>query len=65
MEQRLDQHHHGKVGYTAKRKPIEFLWSAEFAHLDDAYAFERQVKGARRRKRSCAATGLKCSDWRG
>ncbi len=59
LDQRLDQHDRGKVGYTAKRKPIQFLWSAEFAHLDDAYAFEKQVKGWTRAKKEALMRG----DW--
>jgi predicted GIY-YIG superfamily endonuclease len=59
IEQRLDQHYHGKVGYTASRKPFVFLWSAEFAHIDDAIAFEKQVKGWSRVKKEA----LMRDDW--
>ncbi len=59
IERRLDQHYHGEVGYTASRKPLEYLWSAEFAHIDDAIAFEKQVKGWSRAKKEA----LMCGDW--
>ena len=59
LEQRLDQHHNGNVGYTAKRKPIEYLWSDEFANLDDAYAVEKQIKGWSRAKKEALMRG----DW--
>ncbi len=59
IEQRLDQHFHGKIGYTAKRKPFEYLWSEEFANIDDAIAFEKQVKGWSRAKKEALMRG----DW--
>jgi predicted GIY-YIG superfamily endonuclease len=59
IEQRLDQHYHGEVGYTATRKPLEYLWSAEFANIDDAIAFEKQVKGWSRAKKEALMRG----DW--
>ncbi|MBL8547083.1 MAG: GIY-YIG nuclease family protein [Hyphomonadaceae bacterium] len=45
IEQRLDQHYHGKIGYTAKRKPFEYVWSDEFANIDDAIAFRKAGEG--------------------
>jgi len=59
LERRLDQHFHGEVGYTASRKPFEYLWSEEFAHIDDAIAFEKQVKGWTRAKKEALMRG----DW--
>jgi predicted GIY-YIG superfamily endonuclease len=46
-----------KVGYTASRKPFEYLWSAEFAHIDDAIAFEKKVKGWSRAKKEALMRG--------
>ena len=59
IEQRLDQHYHGKIGYTAKRKPFAYVWSDEFANIDDAIAFEKQVKGWSRAKKEALIRG----DW--
>ena len=57
IERRLDQHDHGEIGYTASRKPFEFLWSDEFAHIDDAIAFEKRVKGWSRAKKEALMRG--------
>ncbi len=59
VERRLDQHFHSTEGYVAKRKPFEYIWSAEFAHIDDAIAFEKQVKGWSRAKKEALMRG----DW--
>ena len=59
LEQRLDQRYHSEVGYVAKRKPFEYLWSEEFANIDDAIAFEKQVKGWSRAKKEALMRG----DW--
>lgn len=59
LEQRLNQHALGEVGYTAKRKPVEYLWSEEFSHVSDAYAAEKQIKGWSRAKKEALMRG----DW--
>jgi predicted GIY-YIG superfamily endonuclease len=59
LEQRLDQHERAITGYTAKRKPLTLAWTEEFANLDDAQAFEHQVKGWRRAKKEALIRG----DW--
>jgi len=59
LDRRLDQHANSATGYTAKRKPFELVWTEEFANLDDAQAFERQVKGWRRSKKEALIRG----DW--
>jgi predicted GIY-YIG superfamily endonuclease len=59
LERRLDEHYHGKIGYTSKRRPFAYLWSDEFAHIDDAIAFEKQVKGWSRAKKEALMRG----DW--
>lgn len=48
---------YGEIGYTASRKPFEFLWSDEFAHIDDAIAFEKKVKGWSRAKKEALMRG--------
>ncbi len=59
IEQRLNQHYHGKVGYTASRKPFALVWSDAFANIDDAIAFEKRVKGWTRAKKEALMRG----DW--
>jgi LAO/AO transport system kinase len=59
LERRLDQHFHSDAGYVAKRKPFQYLWSDEFANIDDAIAFEKQVKGWSRAKKEALMRG----DW--
>jgi predicted GIY-YIG superfamily endonuclease len=59
LEQRLDQHYRSEVAYVAKRKPFEHVWSDEFANIDDAIAFEKQLKGWSRAKKEALMRG----DW--
>ncbi|MBC7768159.1 MAG: GIY-YIG nuclease family protein [Phycisphaerales bacterium] len=59
IERRLDEHFHSEIGYVAKRKPFEYLWSEEFANIDDAIGFEKQVKGWSRAKKEALMRG----DW--
>lgn len=59
LERRLDQHATSATGYTAKRKPLELAWAEEFVNLDDAQAFEHQVKGWTRAKKEALMRG----DW--
>jgi putative endonuclease len=52
LEARLFQHHEGLgATYTARRRPVELAWAGEFARIDEAFAFEKQVQGWRREKR--------------
>jgi predicted GIY-YIG superfamily endonuclease len=59
IERRLDQHYNSATGYVSKRKPFEYLWSEEFANIDDAIAFEKQLKGWSRAKKEALMRG----DW--
>ena len=61
LDQRLNQHFHSETGYVARRKPFQFVWSEEFANIDDAIAFEKQVKGRSRVKKEALMRG----DWEG
>jgi len=52
LEKRFAEHHTGKFsGYTAARRPLELVWSQEFAAITDAVAAERQIKGWSRAKK--------------
>ncbi len=46
-------------GYTAKRLPVELIYSETFMTRDDAFAAERQLKGWSRAKKLALADG----DW--
>ncbi len=59
IECRLAQHHDGGIGYTATRKPLELAWQGEFLTREEALAFERQVKGWTRAKKTALING----DW--
>jgi putative endonuclease len=52
LETRVSQHQSGIFGgYTAKRRPVEFVWSEHFDRIVDAIAAERQIKGWSRAKK--------------
>ena len=60
LEQRIAQHHSGQVkGYTAERRPLEFIWSAAFESRAEALAAEQQIKGWSRKKKEALIAG----DW--
>ena len=60
LQLRLTQHRDGTLGgYTAKRLPVELVWSDLFADRDSAFAAERQVKGWSRAKKEALIRG----DW--
>ncbi|MEK7325331.1 MAG: GIY-YIG nuclease family protein [Chloroflexota bacterium] len=63
LEYRLAQHQAGTFedGYTASRRPVEMMWSAQFASHDDAFRRERQIKGWSRAKKEALIRG----DWDG
>ncbi|GAO01344.1 GIY-YIG nuclease family protein [Anaeromyxobacter sp. PSR-1] len=45
LDTRVAQHQDGAFGgYTATRRPVVLVWSAEFASRDQAFLRERQVK---------------------
>ena len=60
LEVRIAQHQSGAMGgYTAKRLPVELLWSESFGTRDEAFAAERQIKGWSRAKKEALISG----DW--
>ena len=58
VQLRVFQHNSG-IGakYTARRRPVELLWCAEFAKVTDAYALEKQVQNWSRAKRLALIEG--------
>lgn len=60
IEHRLAQHQVGALGgYTAKRLPVELVWSDSFMTRDEAFAAERKLKGWGRAKKEALIAG----DW--
>ncbi len=53
VESRLIQHNIGedKKAYTFKRRPVKLVFAEHFPNVEDAIAFEKQVKGWRREKK--------------
>lgn len=58
LERRVAEHNEG-VGakYTARRRPVKLVFSAEFATVTEAYAAEKQVQGWGRAKREALIRG--------
>ncbi|HTH28515.1 MAG TPA: TrmJ/YjtD family RNA methyltransferase [Sphingobium sp.] len=62
LEQRIGQHKSGEIrGYTSERRPVEFMWAAEFESRAEALSAEIQIKGWSRRKKEALIAG----DWSG
>jgi len=60
LDLRMAQHKTGALGgYTAKRRPVELVWSERFATRDEAFAAERRLKGWSRAKKEALIAG----DW--
>ncbi|MDQ8003061.1 MAG: GIY-YIG nuclease family protein, partial [Pseudomonadota bacterium] len=59
LGERLRQHGDGLIGYTATRKPIEWLRQGEFESRESAIAFERRIKGWSRARKEALIRG----DW--
>jgi putative endonuclease len=60
LDQRMAQHQTGALGgYTAKRLPVEFIWSDSFPTREEAFAMERKLKGWSRAKKEALIAG----DW--
>jgi len=58
LEARLWQHQHGKgANYTARRLPVELVFSAEYERIDDAFAQEKKIQGWSRRKKEALIRG--------
>lgn len=60
LEARIAAHQSGLIeGYTQKRRPVQLVWSQEFAERDEAFRAERQIKGGSRAKKEALIRG----DW--
>jgi len=60
LEKRISEHQEGVYGgYTARRRPVELVYSDWFASVTDAVAAERKLKGWSRAKKEALIHG----DW--
>ena len=58
LERRLWEHNEGLgAKYTARRRPVELVYAAEFASIAEAYEREKQVQGWGRAKREALICG--------
>lgn len=53
LNRRLSEHQSGHLSdsYTHSRRPVEVVFCKEFKYINDAIAFEKQVKGWGRKKK--------------
>ncbi|MCX6140434.1 MAG: GIY-YIG nuclease family protein [Candidatus Kapabacteria bacterium] len=59
LEQRIAQHKHGSFPtcYTFSRRPLEVIWTQEFATMIEAISAERQIKRWSRAKKLALSRG--------
>ncbi len=60
LDARISQHNAGEgAAYTRRRgrRPVKLVWAADFARVDEAYAFEKMVQGWGRKKRIALIEG--------
>lgn len=72
LERRFHEHvEGGKCAYTERRRPVELVWSQEFATRAEALAAELQIKGWSRAKKqaliredfAALSSAAKKKDW--
>jgi len=53
VDRRLNEHHFGlnKESYTYSKRPLKLVFCTEFNDINQAIAFEKQVKGWSRKKK--------------
>ena len=60
LDRRIGEHNDGLgAAYTwpARRRPVVLRWAADFARIDEAFAFEKMVQGWGRKKRIALIEG--------
>jgi len=58
IEKRIAEHELGiHDGYTAARRPVKLIWTAEFPSVYQAILVERQIKGWTRKKKEALVQG--------
>jgi putative endonuclease len=58
-EKRVAEHQmgHDPRSYTFKRRPVKLVYCAEFGNVDEAIAWEKQIKGWSRAKKVAFISG--------
>ena len=55
---RLHEHQEGRgSAYTARRRPVELVWSQEFERVSEAFGMEKQIQNWSRAKREALIEG--------
>ena len=59
LERRVNEHNEGedKKAYTFRKRPVELVFHTEFNDVNQAIAFEKQVKGWSRKKKEAIIKG--------
>ncbi len=59
LDERIYEHQAGQdpKAYTYNRRPVELVFSSDFSEVNDAIAFEKQIKGWRRDKKLALIEG--------
>lgn len=59
IERRLNEHQTGihSNSYTFSRRPVELVYCERFQYVNNAIAFEKQVKGWSRKKKEALISG--------
>lgn len=59
LERRLNEHHEGIVRkcYTRNKRPVKLVFHQEFQFVDEAIAWEKQIKGWSRKKKEALING--------
>lgn len=59
IDSRLTEHQQGmhSSSYTYKRRPVRLVFTEHFQNVNDAIAFEKQIKGWRRAKKEALING--------
>jgi putative endonuclease len=60
LERRVSQHNLGLgAAYTRlrRRRPVRLVWAAEYARVEDAFFYEKQIQGWSRAKRLALIEG--------
>jgi len=60
LERRLDEHQGGLDGsqsYTFRRRPVKLVFKQGFRDVNDAIAWEKQIKGWSRKKKEALIQG--------
>ncbi|MBW9092701.1 GIY-YIG nuclease family protein [Microbacterium jejuense] len=58
LDRRLDQHNAGEgAAYTRRRRPVELVWTNEFARIEEAFAWEKRIQGWSHAKREAFIIG--------